>query len=76
MVAAALGGDFERAQALDKPLAGLHRDLFLEANPIPVKWLLTQMGLVAAGIRLPLTALAEQYRAGVLAAARAAGILG
>ena len=76
MVAAALGGDFERAQALDKPLAGLHRDLFLEANPIPVKWLLTQMGLMAAGIRLPLTPLAEDYRARVRAAARAAGILG
>jgi len=76
MVAAALGGDLERSQALDKPLTGLHRDLFLEANPIPVKWLLTQMGLVAAGIRLPLTPLAEDYRAAVLAAARAAGILG
>jgi 4-hydroxy-tetrahydrodipicolinate synthase len=76
MVAAALGGDVERSQALDQPLTGLHRDLFLEANPIPVKWLLTQMGLMAAGIRLPLTPLAEDYRAGVLAAARAAGILG
>jgi 4-hydroxy-tetrahydrodipicolinate synthase len=76
MVAAALGGDFDRAQALDEPLAGLHRDLFLEANPIPVKWLLTQMGLIGAGIRLPLTPLAEECRAAVLAAARAAGILG
>ncbi len=76
MVAAALGGDFARALALDEPLTGLHRDLFLEANPIPVKWLLTQMGLIPAGIRLPLTPLAEDYRAGVLAAARAAGILG
>jgi 4-hydroxy-tetrahydrodipicolinate synthase len=75
MVAAALGGEFGRAQALDAPLAGLHRDLFLEANPIPVKWLLAQMGLVAAGIRLPLTPLAEDYRADVLSAARAAGIL-
>jgi 4-hydroxy-tetrahydrodipicolinate synthase len=76
MVAAALAGDFERAQALDTPLAGLHRDLFLEANPIPVKWLLMQMGLVPAGIRLPLTPLAEDYRANVLSAARAAGTLG
>jgi 4-hydroxy-tetrahydrodipicolinate synthase len=76
MVAAALGGDFDRAQALDEPLAGLHRDLFLEANPIPVKWLLTQMGRIGAGIRLPLTPLAEECRASVLAAAHAAGILG
>jgi 4-hydroxy-tetrahydrodipicolinate synthase len=76
MVAAALAGDRERAQALDAPLAGLHRDLFLEANPIPVKWLLVQMGLTGAGIRLPLTPLAEEYRAAVLSAARRAGILG
>ena len=75
MVAAALAGDTGQAQALDRPLAGLHRDLFLEANPIPVKWLLAQMGLVAAGIRLPLTPLAEDYRAPLLAAARAAGVL-
>jgi 4-hydroxy-tetrahydrodipicolinate synthase len=75
MVAAALGGQLARAQALDAPLAGLHRDLFLEANPIPVKWLLAQMGLMPAGIRLPLTPLAEDHRAGVLSAARAAGIL-
>src|SRR5580692_6956863 len=76
MVAAALAGDAGRALALDKPLAGLHRDLFLEANPIPVKWLLMQMGLVPAGIRLPLTPLAEECRAAVHSAARAAGILG
>jgi 4-hydroxy-tetrahydrodipicolinate synthase len=76
MVAAALMGDAARALALDRPLAGLHRDLFLEANPIPVKWLLAQMGLMPAGIRLPLTPLAEGCRPAVLSAARAAGILG
>jgi 4-hydroxy-tetrahydrodipicolinate synthase len=76
MVAAALAGQKERAQALDQPLAALHRDLFLEANPIPVKWLLGQMGLIPAGVRLPLTPLAEEYRAAVLAAACGAGILG
>jgi 4-hydroxy-tetrahydrodipicolinate synthase len=76
MVAAALAGDALRAQALDEPLAPLHRDLFLEANPIPVKWLAMQMGLIGAGVRLPLTPLAEQYRATVLAAARAGGIFG
>jgi len=76
MVAAALAGEGERAQALDAPLAALHRDLFLEANPIPVKWLLARMGRIPAGIRLPLTPLGEPYRAGVLAAARSGGILG
>jgi 4-hydroxy-tetrahydrodipicolinate synthase len=74
MVAAALAGDRERAQALDRPLAGLHRDLFVEANPIPVKWLLARMGLMSDGLRLPLTPLAEEYRSDVLAAARACGI--
>jgi 4-hydroxy-tetrahydrodipicolinate synthase len=74
MVAAALAGDRERAQALDRPLARLHRDLFVEANPIPVKWLLARMGLMSDGLRLPLTPLAEEYRSDVLAAARACGI--
>jgi 4-hydroxy-tetrahydrodipicolinate synthase len=75
MVAAALAGDAARARALDAPLAGLHRDLFVEANPIPVKWALTQMGLIGAGLRLPLTPLSEAYHATVRAAARAAGAL-
>jgi len=76
MVAAARAGERERSQVIDKALAALHRDLFLEANPIPVKWLAAQMGLIPSGIRLPLTPLAEEYRATVLAAARVAGILG
>jgi 4-hydroxy-tetrahydrodipicolinate synthase len=75
MVAAARAGEVERARALDAPLAGLHRGLFVEANPIPVKWLLGQMGLIPSGVRLPLTPLAEEYHAGVRAAARAAGAL-
>jgi 4-hydroxy-tetrahydrodipicolinate synthase len=75
MVAAALAADPARAEALDAPLAALHRDLFLEANPIPVKWLLAHMGLMPAGLRLPLTPLAEEYRARLQAAARAGGVL-
>jgi 4-hydroxy-tetrahydrodipicolinate synthase len=75
MVAAARAGEEERARVLDAPLAGLHRGLFVEANPIPVKWLLQQMGLIPSGVRLPLTPLAEEYHAGVRAAARAAGAL-
>jgi len=75
MVAAARAGEEQRARALDEPLAGLHRGLFVEANPIPVKWLLGQMGLIPGGVRLPLTPLAEEYHPGVRAAARAAGAL-
>jgi 4-hydroxy-tetrahydrodipicolinate synthase len=73
MVAAALAGDAARARELDAPLAGLHRDLFVEANPIPVKWALAQMGLIGSGLRLPLTALSEAHHATVRAAVRAAG---
>jgi len=62
MVAAALKGDRENAQAIDGRLADLHRDLFLEANPIPVKWALAEMGRIPRGIRLPLTWLSGQYR--------------
>jgi 4-hydroxy-tetrahydrodipicolinate synthase len=75
MVAAAIGGDAARASELDAPLAGLHRHLFVEANPIPVKWVLAQMGLIGTGLRLPLTPLSEAHHATVRAAARAAGAL-
>jgi 4-hydroxy-tetrahydrodipicolinate synthase len=75
MVAAALGGEGARAAQLDAPLAGLHRELFVEANPIPAKWLLAELGLIGPGIRLPLTPLAAEFHDGVRAAARAAGIL-
>ncbi len=75
MVAAALAGDGVRARALDAPLAGLHRDLFVETNPVPVKWALAQMGVIGNGLRLPLTPLSEAHHATVRAAARAAGAL-
>ena len=75
MVAAALRHDAARAAQLDAPLSGLHRELFVEANPIPVKWLLSEMGLIGAGLRLPLTPLAPEHHASVRAAARAAGVL-
>jgi 4-hydroxy-tetrahydrodipicolinate synthase len=75
MVAAASRADAARAAQLDAPLSALHRELFVEANPIPVKWLLMQMGLIGPGIRLPLTPLASQYHDSLRAAARAAGIL-
>jgi len=75
MLAAALRGDVEGAAGLDEPLSALHRELFVETNPIPVKWLLAHMGLIGPGIRLPLTPLAPEHSAGLLAAARAAGLL-
>ncbi len=75
MVAAALAGNVSEAQRLDERLSALHRELFVEANPIPAKWAVAQMGLIPAGIRLPLTPLSAQYQANVRAAARAAGAL-
>jgi 4-hydroxy-tetrahydrodipicolinate synthase len=58
---AALAGNRETAEAVDAGLQGLHSDLFLESNPIPVKWALAEMGMIQQGIRLPLTWLSEQY---------------
>lgn len=61
--AAAIAGDAARAEELNAQVANLHNILFCESNPIPVKWALHDMGLIGTGIRLPLTPLAEQYRA-------------
>ncbi len=63
MCAAALRGDRMEAERINNQLIPLHQNLFLEANPIPVKWALVEMGLIAEGIRLPLTPLAESCRA-------------
>lgn len=62
MCEAAMAGDRELAEQLNSSLKPLHRDLFLEANPIPVKWALFEMGKIKDGIRLPLTRLSKQYR--------------
>jgi len=72
---AAKAGDRAQAEAIDLPLRALHRDLFVEANPIPVKWALQEMGLIPPGIRLPLTPLSERYHATVRDALRQAGVL-
>ncbi|MGE5387076.1 MAG: 4-hydroxy-tetrahydrodipicolinate synthase [Betaproteobacteria bacterium] len=74
MCVAAAAGDGRRARELHFQLLGLHRDLFCEANPIPVKWAVQQMGLAPAGIRLPLTPLSEPNQARVRAAMRQAGV--
>jgi 4-hydroxy-tetrahydrodipicolinate synthase len=70
----ALAGDRNGAEMIDKRLAGLHQELFIEANPIPVKWALAQMGLIQAGIRLPLTWLSESCHAHVKQAMVQAGL--
>jgi 4-hydroxy-tetrahydrodipicolinate synthase len=75
MIAAALRGDHAAAEKLDAPLAALHRHLFVEANPIPVKWAVARMGLMGEGIRLPLTPLSAASQPVVLAALRGAGVL-
>jgi 4-hydroxy-tetrahydrodipicolinate synthase len=72
---AALRGDAPAARAIDARLAGLHKNLFLEGNPIPVKWALEQMGLIEGGIRLPLTRLSETHHETIRQAMRAAGAL-
>lgn len=72
---AALQGDRKKAEELNQPLMALHNDLFVEANPIPVKWALNEMGLIPAGIRLPLTPLSEQYHETLRQAMRQAGVL-
>ncbi|MBS0586485.1 4-hydroxy-tetrahydrodipicolinate synthase [Nitrosomonas sp.] len=61
MCAAAFAGDLNTARAINNKLLRLHIDLFVEANPIPVKWAVAQMGLIGPGIRLPLTPLSGQY---------------
>ncbi|GAA4861433.1 4-hydroxy-tetrahydrodipicolinate synthase [Pseudonocardia benzenivorans] len=75
MCAAAVAGDAETAAEIDATLAGLHRALFSEPNPIPVKWALAELGLIESGIRLPLVPLDEMHHEDVRAALRTAGLL-
>ncbi len=75
MCLAALNGDREKAAAINENLLGLHGNLFLEANPIPVKWALCEMGLIPAGIRLPLTVFSDQYHETLRMAMRQANVL-
>ena len=74
MCQAALDGDFETADAINTKLDPLHRQLFIEANPIPVKYALSRMGLMGPTMRLPLTELAIEHRGKVEQAIAHAGI--
>lgn len=71
---AARAGDAERARRLDQSLKPLHKALFFESNPIPVKWAVARLGLITDGIRLPLTPLSKRFHAPVLEAMSQAGI--
>ena len=75
MCTAALAGESEKAAAINDNLMGLHENLFLEANPIPVKWALFEMGLIPDGIRLPMTVFSEQYHETLRQAMRQAKVL-
>ena len=75
MSMAALAGDRAKTEAINQQLAGLHQALFLESNPIPVKWAVHQLGLMPPGIRLPLTPLSEPFQPAVRAAMQQAGVI-
>ncbi|AKZ26984.1 MULTISPECIES: 4-hydroxy-tetrahydrodipicolinate synthase [Ralstonia solanacearum species complex] len=75
LCAAAMRGDVETARRIHMQLLSVHKNLFVESNPIPVKWALQAMGKMAGGIRLPLTPLAAQYQEVVRASLQDAGLL-
>ena len=74
MIKAAFAGEVVKARDINARLLALHKDLFVEANPIPVKWAVQQLGMIGGGVRLPLTPLSPNYHERVRAAMRAAGI--
>lgn len=74
MCVAAMDGQVAEARAINAKLFALHQKLFVEANPIPVKWVLQQMGHIKSGIRLPLVNCSEQYHTELRAAMEAAQI--
>ncbi len=75
MCTAALAGDRDTAEKIDATLRALHRDLFIEPSPIPVKWALYDMGMIPPGLRLPLTPLSPECYPPVRDALRQAGVL-
>jgi 4-hydroxy-tetrahydrodipicolinate synthase len=75
LCAAAMAGDAVTARAIHDRLMPLHKTLFIESNPIPVKWALQEMGLMAEGIRLPLTWLSPRCHEPLRQALRQSGVL-
>lgn len=74
LCAAALNGDHQLAESLQRKLTPLHKELFIESNPTPTKWVLNQMGKIQSGIRLPLLPLDQQYEQRVKEAMQNAGV--
>ncbi|WP_297810841.1 4-hydroxy-tetrahydrodipicolinate synthase [uncultured Methylophaga sp.] len=75
MCVAAINGDEAKAREINQELVALHQFLFVETNPIPVKWALTEMAMIPKGIRLPMTVLSEKYHQSVREALITAGVL-
>lgn len=75
MCKAAIAGDAETARKLNVEIEALHRDLFVESNPIPVKWALDKMGLIGSGIRLPLTVLSKPAQERLAPVLKACGLI-
>ena len=75
MCAAALNDEVARAREINFRLLGLHRNLFVEANPIPVKWAVARIGKMKNALRLPLTPLSKGAQEAVESAMRQAGVL-
>jgi 4-hydroxy-tetrahydrodipicolinate synthase len=75
MIAAAVHGDRHQAETINQQLMALHVDLFVESNPIPVKWAVHEMGLIPEGIRLPLTKLSDEFKETVRIAMQSAAVL-
>lgn len=75
MCTAALQGNASEAEKIDQQIEELHRILFIESNPIPVKWAVSQMGYCESYMRLPMTPLADEYHEQLLAALKSAGVL-
>ena len=74
MIAAGIAGEVVKAREINMRLLGLHRNLFVEANPIPVKWACARMGLIEDGRRLPMTPMSPEFNEKVLTALREAGV--
>jgi 4-hydroxy-tetrahydrodipicolinate synthase len=72
---AAIAGDAKKAMQIQRQLLPVHKNLFVEANPIPLKWAMDKMGLCGGTMRLPLTAMAQSQEAPVLAALKASGLV-
>ena len=75
MILAAMAGNKDTALAIDTKLSALHKNLFIQSNPIPVKWAVAEMGLIGKGIRLPLTWLTEDCFEAVRGAMRQAEVI-